>query len=180
MKNKFFRNLFALMFIVTSGLLLTACGAQEFDATKIKLGSDTFTYDGYSHVREIDYEVEDVTVSVTYSTTADGEFKPATELTFVNAGTYNVYYKISAEGYNDYISSEPVQFKINPKTVSVSVNDVNMHYSEINGTTPAINPAYTTNGVVVGDNLGLSFAILIVGLSIKRIQKANSSIAGGT
>ena len=159
MKNRFFKSLFAFMFVVMSGLVLTACGTKDFDADKIKVGSTTFTYDGYSHVCEIDYEVEDVTVSVTYSTTADGEFKSASELSFVNAGTYNVYYKISAEGFNDYVSAEPVQFKVNPKAVDLTVTNVELVKSNLGTTTPAITPNYTTTGVLTGDDLGLGFTI---------------------
>ena len=159
MKNKLFKSFFAFMFVICSGLVLTACGTLDIDASKIKVGETTFTYDGYSHVCEIDYEVANVTVSVTYSETLDGEFKPVSELSFVNAGTYNVYYKISAVGYNDYVSEEKVEFKINPKAINVSVNNVEIVRSNMGSVTPAINPVYTADGVASGDDLGLTFAI---------------------
>ena len=126
MKNKFLRSMFALVLVLMSGILLSACGTKDFDASKIQVGSTTFTYDGTSHVFEVDYEVEKVDVTVTYSTTNTGEFKAASELSFVNADTYNVYYKISAEGFNDYVSTEPVEFTINPAVVTVStINELN-------------------------------------------------------
>ncbi len=120
MKTRIFRSLFACMFVLMSSLVLTACGTKDFEEEKIKVGNTAFVYDGSSHIFEIDYEDDDVTESITYSTTADGEYKTANELSFVSAGTYEVYYKISAENYNDYVSAEPVEFTIAKASVSVS------------------------------------------------------------
>lgn len=157
--KRIFKSLFAFMFMVSCGLVLTACGTKDFDATKIQLGETLFTYDGYTHVCEVDYEVADVQVSVTYSETLDGQFKPAEDLTFINAGTYSVYYKLSAIGFNDYVSSEAINFTVEPKNVALNVEDVAIVRSNMGNTTPSINPTYTTPGVLTGDELGLTFGI---------------------
>lgn len=155
MKKHFIKSLFAFMFVVMSGLVLTACGTQNFDASKIKVGDTTFTYDGSVHVCEIDYEVSGVEVSVTYSEAVDGEFKPADELTYIGAGTYNVYYKLSAVGYNDYVSTQPVEFTVAPKAITVTVSNVEL----LVGSNPTITPEYTADDAVSNDDLGLTFSI---------------------
>ena len=121
MKKKILSVTLSLCLVVASMFLLAACDKQKFDTTLIKVGETEFTYDGDSHICEIDYEAKDIDLTVTYSTTKDGEFKSASDLSFVNAGTYSVYYKLSAEGYVDFVSENPVEIKINAKNIADNV-----------------------------------------------------------
>ena len=176
--KRIFKSLFAFMFMLSCGLVLAACGTQDFDGSKIKIGETNFTYDGYTHVCEIDYEVADVQVSVTYSETLDGQFKPAEELSFINAGTYSVYYKLSAIGFNDYVSAESVAFTVAPKEVALNISDVEIVKSNMGDTAPTITPTYTAPGVISGDNLGLSFGIGAKVGSVGTPFNATTAVAG--
>ena len=152
MKNRFFKSMFALVFAVMSAFVLTAC-AGKWDATKIKVGTTTFAYDGSSHVFEVDYEEAKVDVTVTYSTTATGEFKPASELSFVNVGTYSLYYKLTAEGFDDYVSAEPVEFTITVARITVN--------NETELATAITNYGTSSYVIVLGQDLVLTEKVYI-------------------
>ena len=49
-------------------------------------------------------------------------FKPIEDFNFVNAGTYEVYYKLSAKGYNSYVSNESLELIIQPRDAEVLLN----------------------------------------------------------
>lgn len=157
MKKKILNIFFAFVFVFASGIVFSACGTKDFDVSKINIGETTVTYDGYSHVFGVDYDENEVYASVSYSEDKDGEFKFFKEVDFVDAGTYSVYYKLSAKGYNDYISDEPITFTINQRQVNLKVNDVEWMMSD--GEITSINPQYQTDGLVAGHDLSLKFAI---------------------
>ena len=155
---KFFGLMLSFALVMTGTFMLSGCNASSFDADKLTF-NDTFVYDGNKHILEVSYEELDL--NVTYSTTADGEFKSANEFNFTDADTYELYFKVSADGYLDYTSSEAVSFEITQKDVTVNVNNVvklvedkaNQDYAQIAPTTNA------SDVVVAGDDLNLSFTI---------------------
>jgi len=161
MKKKILSLALSFALVITCAALLTACGSKDFDASKIKVGETTFTYDGNSHVYEVTYE--ELEIAISYSESKDGEFKPASELNYVNAGTYNLYYKVSAEGYNDYISSETTALTIAKRNLTIAVGNT----TELVGQQERVKPSLTvtTGEVVEGDNLAneVSFAYNIAG-----------------
>ena len=55
MKKKILSVTLSLCLVVASMFLLAACDKQKFDTTLIKVGETEFTYDGDSHICEIDY-----------------------------------------------------------------------------------------------------------------------------
>lgn len=65
------------------------------------------TYDGDAHGITVDVTTPDTGAKVTYSTTADGTYT-AVAPTYTNAGTYTVYFKIEAKGYDAVTSSAKV------------------------------------------------------------------------
>ena len=155
---KYFGLMMSFAFILTGTFMLSGCNASNFDTDKLSIVKE-FTYDGNSHILEIAYE--DVDLNVTYSTTLDGEYKPASEFAYKNAGEYELYYKISASGYNDYVCSEPVKFEIEKRTVTVNVDNVNKMYKDrAKADFGMIAPENNAEDVVIGeDDLNLSFAI---------------------
>ena len=157
MKRKIYSILFSFMFVFVSAVVLTACGTKDFDASKIVVDDSAFTYDGQAHIFVVDYDVEGVEATVTYSEKKDGDFVAMEELKFVNAGTYTAYYKLSAEGFNDYVSTEPVEFTIGKRGVNLTIQDYEWMLSE--GEITEITPSYIIDGLVGGDNLGLTFNV---------------------
>lgn len=61
----------------------------------LKISDFTYTFDGSAHGLTVEAEKKDGYV-VLYSDSADGEFT-ATKPLFINAGTYNVFYKVTRE-----------------------------------------------------------------------------------
>lgn len=112
MKN--FKIALCALLVLCSGLVFAACGKEEvktFDANTIELTNRSATYDGNSHIFTVNYPgVKNLTV--TYSLSKEGVFASAANLGLVEADEYDVYYKLSAKGYADYVSSTPVEFTI--------------------------------------------------------------------
>ena len=145
------------LFILCGGLIFAACGkTADFDVSKISISSiDEFTYDGKSHAVSVAYQ--GVNVNVSYALSEDkGNFKSLNQLATKDAGTYNVYYKLSAKGYNDYISSGTLKFTVHPRPFEVFIND---YVWVKNDQIEDLNFGYTTGGLVPTDDVGLEFQI---------------------
>lgn len=88
--------------LALSSLMFVACGQSEFNEENITFGQSTFTYDGETHIFDITYK--DVNIVTEYS--LDGEiFRDKNSLAIIDVGTYNIYFKITADGYKEYIGS---------------------------------------------------------------------------
>ncbi len=119
------------LFVLCGGLIFCACGKSEFDSSKITLGDTQFVYNGESRAFLVDYE--DARVDVTYSFSKDEDsFKSIKSLDVTNVGTYELYYKLSAKGFKDYISSKPVTVVINKADFVVDLKDYNLFKSVVN------------------------------------------------
>jgi len=145
-------------FVLTGTFMLSGCNANQFDADKLVI-VDEFTYDGNSHVLEISYE--DVDLDVTFSTTKDGEFKPGSAFNFKDADTYELFYKISADGYNDYESSEAMKFEIKKKPITIQVeNVIKMVADRSQAGYELIAPETNADELIIGeDDLNLTYTI---------------------
>ena len=148
--------IFCALALIFSGLLFSGCkeeqGLLSFNATQIVLGAHTFEYDGCSHIFDVSYP--GVSTSITYSLDKQN-FVSGTELNIKNAGSYNVYYKITAEGYNDYVSNS-VNLIINKKSITLTLNDINLYKShEFSGF------GYMSNeDIINGDILSLNYFVV--------------------
>ncbi len=138
---KKFKILICALFVLFGSMVFVACEEQplEFSIDQIIIdATNEFTYDGTSHVVAVSYSGMDVDVD--YALEADKDnFMPLSSLEIVDAGDYKVYYRLSADGYKTYTSSKPIEFKINPKAVSINVSD----YVWIKGT-KSLNLPYTS------------------------------------
>ena len=105
----------------------------------ITVSGYTGTYDGQHH--GISVTVPDG-ATVTYSNSADGTYDDA--LTYVNAGTYTVYYKVVKANYEEVKGSATVT--INQKTVEITWSNTSFTYD---GTEKC--PTVTLSNVVEGD-----------------------------
>ena len=81
-----------------------------FDASKIMIDRTELTYNKTSQTYPVSYDEENVNVTVTYSLNNDF-FTTIDNLGTVYANTYTVYYKLSAEGYTDYVSNYEMTIK---------------------------------------------------------------------
>ena len=88
------------LLMICASFICVACGKLNFESDKIKVTNTTYAYDGNAHIFNVSYEGVDV--EVTYS--LDNEtFVSGKELGVKEVGTYKIYYKLTAEKYNDYI-----------------------------------------------------------------------------
>ena len=145
------------LFVLCGGLIFTACGEkQDFDVSKINVGRiDEFIYDGSNHAVQVNYE--GANANVTYALEENKNvFLPLNQLPTRNIGTYNVYYKLSAKGYNDYVSSGTIEFTVVPRTLEIVLDD----YVWIkNNSEEDIKIPYMMVGLVNGDNVNLEYNI---------------------
>ena len=142
--------------VLFCSLIFVGCNEAElqtFNADLFKVTKAEVVYDGNSHIYEVEYK--GVELDITYSVDKV-IYKDADQFSFKDAGTYNLYYKVSAEGYETYASSEAVEFKILPKTATIKVGDSIICKTD-NVTT--ISPEYTIAGLVAGDEINVSFGI---------------------
>lgn len=110
--KKLLATFFAFALVVTSTVLLAGCGEKDFDKNKIKITGTEYVYDGNSHICEIIYEDSEVNPEITYSLDGSNYVAKAKIDTKSATNEYPIYFKLSAEGYKDYISS--VNMKVNP------------------------------------------------------------------
>ena len=137
--------------LLCAGIVISACAPTdaEFNAKDITVSGTEFVYDGSVHNLEITYP--EVDASVSYS--LDNEtFGDAASLAIKNAGTYKVYYKLTAEGFKDYLGETSVV--VGKKDVTVVVDDAWQIKSQ-----PVTTPTSTVTGVVAGDDLGLTYQV---------------------
>ena len=128
------------LLVLCSCFVFAACGdvyaeeLENFNANLFEIGKTEFVYDEQAHVFEVEYE--DVELTVTYSLD-NTNFESAAELNLVNAGEYEVYYKVSADGYNDYVSANAVTVKIVPNVVELKVGNSYTYYSTLDAAVAA-------------------------------------------
>ena len=104
LKNTFLTLLCSALLLVC-GFAFSACdlgnNKQEFNSQDITITDLTTTYNGEAQIFNVTYGTNPITI--TYS--QDGEnWVSASELNLVEPGTYKVYFKISLDGYFDYVS----------------------------------------------------------------------------
>lgn len=113
--------------LLCSGLAFAGCDkTKDFDKNNITLGEQTVIYNGQNQIFDVTYSGVDA--NVTYSVNGT-EFYPADEMYLV-AGSYNVYYKLSADGYKDYVGG-PVAYQINEKDIRVKIKNVVDYYQNV-------------------------------------------------
>ena len=162
--------LLCALLIICSGTVFVACKEEnvDFDSTKITVGAQTVTYNGEEQIFSVGYDDQEITV--TYS--KDGEtFVEAKDLDLVNAGTYTIYYKLSLEGYNDYISSAQT-FKIEEKAVTVTLPTITDFVAEAKSETELksavlANCTFDETLVVDGD-------VLSIGVNVGEYDKQDA------
>ncbi len=145
---KTFKVIICAMFILCCGALFSACGTKNFNEDNITIGEHTFVYDGKAHIVDVQYK--GVKAKVSYAFEDDkNNFKSAEQLNLVNAGTYNLYYRLSADGYETYTSNGTLELTIQQKDLLVTIQDYNLIKSgDLN-----FRWSYTFNGTVEGDVL---------------------------
>ena len=142
------------LFVLCGGLVFAACGkAQDFDAGKIMIDTTSvYTYDGNPHAVLVSYDGVDA--DVTYALSDDKtNFKPLSELNTSDAGTYHLYFKLSAKGYNDYVSSGTLELTVEQKTLEIILEDYNWIKSNPHNN---FQVGYTSIGELPNEDVGLS------------------------
>lgn len=97
--------------------------AKRFADDDVTISAEFAEYDGAGHSLDVSCSIVDSVVS--YST--DGRNYSTTKPTFVNAGSYDVYFKVEKFGYQPPVSGVRT-FVINPKEVSVSWTNLEFTY----------------------------------------------------
>lgn len=149
------------IFMLMGCVVLAACGKsggetnRQFDAAKIEITNEEVTYNGDRQSMLVSYVDENVNgIFILYSTD-EINYKSISEFGFVDAGRYDVFYKLSASGYDDYLSSEAVEFIINPAEITVDVDDVfvNVNWEDL----PDMSYEISSGTVFGSDDLDISF-----------------------
>ena len=139
------------LLVLCTGLLFTACGKQNFNKDKILITNTTYSYDGNAHIFTVTYDGVDTTV--TYS--LDNEtFVSGEDLDVKEIGTYTIYFKLSAENYNDYIGNAQMtinQREFDTNTISESnlefKYDGNYHMFDVNVQQEGVTITYSNDGI---------------------------------
>ncbi len=128
------------------------------------------TYDGAAH--EISVNVTGVTgAKVTYATSENGSYSD-TKPTFIDAGTYTVYYKVSKDNYSDTIGSEVV--KINKREVALVWSDTQLVY---NGKEQL--PTVTAESGVTGETINFKVEAAQINVGKYKAVATIESVTGG-
>ena len=114
------------LLVFCAGLIFASCGKQNFDTNKIVITNTSYTYDGNAHIFTVSYE--DLETTITYSldnqTFVNGE-----ELNIKEIGTYTIYYKLTADNYNDYVGNATLEIKSKQFTSEqISIEDDTVDY----------------------------------------------------
>jgi len=144
------------LFVLCGSFIFAACGKnQDFDTSKISIGKmNEFTYNGEAHATQISYN--GVNANVTYALDSDkNNFKPLSQLATVDVGTYNLYYKLSAKGYNDYVSSGTIEVNVVPRELEIYIDDYVWIKSD---PLHNLSVGYMSIGIVNNEDVGLEFS----------------------
>lgn len=102
--------------IGTAGIVHTSSGYEE-------------VYDGRPHGITLDITAPESGYAVAYNTVDDGAYPLETAPVFTDAGDYDVYYRITADGYRTVTGSEEVSISKKPITADMFSGSVNDSYS---------------------------------------------------
>ncbi len=133
------------LLVLSCGGIFIACGEDKnlltFDSSMFVIygGDGYYTYNGQSYIFSVVYGNKEIDVSYSLD---KKDFKK--DLQLIDTNTYQVYFKVSAEGYKDYVSSEPITVRIVESTLEIKIDDITLN--EI----PTIEPNYTSTIISVG------------------------------
>ena len=85
------------------------------------------TYDAKSHTIDLSILPEDAIINFKENSDSSG-YSKVTCPTYINAGTYKIYYKITRYGYSDFEGVAEV--KINKKDLLIQINDIDLLYNQ--------------------------------------------------
>jgi len=108
--------------LLCSGIMFVGCkeDLKTFDANKISVGATTVVYNGKDQAFSVSYP--NVETQVKYSLD-NKSFVSVEELDLENVCEHDIYYKLSADGYEDYVGG-PINFKINPRDINVKIKPI--------------------------------------------------------
>lgn len=145
--------------LLCSGLMFAGCGddLETFDASKITVGDQSVVYNGQEQIFSVaGYDG----ATVTYSKDNKQTFVSASELDLTNAGTYTIYYKLSKNGYEDYISSAQT-FTITEREITVSISTITDFIENAKTAQDIVDNVIKSyqGSVVTGDILNIDYTV---------------------
>ena len=159
------KKILCSLLVLCSCFVLAACtpieGAEniDFDASKFNIKATEFVYDGNSHVFQVEYENENLDVQYSIDKT---NFFTAEKLGLVGNATtaenYFVYFKVLADGYNEYVSIDPIVVRIVPNVVELKINS---NYAYFSNLADAVKEVETKANIKLYSNLDLPTAVEI-------------------
>ena len=154
-----------------SSLTITQSVCFKLVEAKATSANYTGTYDGNEHTGSVSVTVPASGATIKYGT-ASGTYNLASVPKYKNAGTYTVYYQVTADGYLP--ASGSFKVTINPKALTVTADNKTMTKG---GSVPAW--SYSSTGLISGDSLSGTAGYTIKNSSGSTIT-VNSSTAAGT
>lgn len=153
---------------VMGTFMLAGCEApaKVFDIDDITITNAVVEYNGQSQVFDIAYPGVDFEVA--YS--LDGQqFVPANQLNLKNAGDYEVYFKLSADGYQDYISNI-VDMTIDKKEIEITTIDAEVLRKEAGGEIDSNKIGWRITKGATAFNEGLDFDFVLKDYDVNNVE----------
>ena len=123
--------IFAVL-LLGAGVMFAGCKSRPklktFSSAKFDIGT-TAEYNGNKRLFAVIYDNEILNRNSDYeiSYSIDGEnFYPDTETNFVDAGSYEVWFRVEAKGYQTYI--DKITYTINPKPLTFHISSITDFY----------------------------------------------------
>lgn len=108
--------------LLCSGIMFVGCkeDLKTFDVNKISVGATSVVYNGKDQAFSVSYP--NVETQVKYSLD-NKSFVSVDELDLEDVCEHDIYYKLSANGYEDLVGG-PINFRINPRDISVKIKPI--------------------------------------------------------
>lgn len=147
--------------LLCSGIMFVGCkeDLKVFDANQVSVGATSVVYNGKDQAFSVSYP--NVETQVKYSLD-NKSFVSVDELDLEDVCEHDVYYKLSAQGYEDLVGG-PINFRITPRDISVKIKTITDYVENRRSESQVINSIeleyVNPADLVSGDELDIDFDI---------------------
>ena len=147
--------------LLCSGIMFVGCkeDLKVFDANQISVGATSVVYNGKDQAFSVSYP--NVETQVKYSLD-NKSFVSVDELDLEDVCEHDVYYKLSASGYEDFVGG-PINFKIIPRNISVKIPTITEYFENRRDELQVVNSLEliyeNANDLISGDKLDISLDV---------------------
>jgi len=133
--KKFIITCLSIFMLSAFGLIFSACGEEEnlktLDVDRITIVGQRAVYDGEAHIFSIKYNGQTIN-TVRYSKDGGNTYQTAIDLNLIGdptkETTYVIYYKISIDGFKDFVSYAEMTIELDTITSGITIEDNIVNY----------------------------------------------------